>query len=354
MHTHTLLRQLQIRYPVIQAPMLGVSTPEMAAAASNAGGLGSLAVGGLSPDAVATLLDQTRALTSKPFAVNLFVHNVPELDAATPEPMQQLIQRLAAERGYILTDADLRLPRLYTYKDQLDVLVKEDVRLVSFTFGCPDDDSIRLLKTHNLLLTGTATSLKEAAWLQDKGIDMVVAQGIEAGGHRGSFLHLGDDLPQQSLEALLQDMKTDIHIPVIAAGGIRDVAGAKKMIDLGAAAVQLGTLFIPTRESQAIPGYKQLLSGKTEMRSVLTTAFSGRWARGLSNAFIRAIETSGIPVLPYPYQNALTTALRKKAQAQNDPEFTSLWAGTELPLTTVADMSATIVTQFGRALADES
>lgn len=187
MYTQTLCEALQITYPVIQAPMLGVSTPEMTAAASNAGGLGSLPVGGLSPDAIATLLHNTRALTARPFGVNLFVHNIPEVDMASLEPMQQLILRLAAERGYELTEADLQIPRLYTYKDQLEVLIREGVRLVSFTFGCPDDESIRLLKNHKVLLIGTATSLEEAVYLQEKGIDMVVAQGIEAGGHRGHF-----------------------------------------------------------------------------------------------------------------------------------------------------------------------
>nr|WP_262909632.1 nitronate monooxygenase [Niabella pedocola] len=349
MHTQTLCEALQITYPVIQAPMLGVSTPEMTAAASNAGGLGSLPVGGLSPDAIATLLHNTRALTARPFGVNLFVHNIPEVDMASLEPMRQLIHRLAAERGYELTEADLQIPRLYTYKDQLEVLIREGVRLVSFTFGCPDDESIRLLKNHKVLLIGTATSLEEAVYLQEKGIDMVVAQGIEAGGHRGHFLH-ENVAGQSSLQALLEALRTAIHIPVIAAGGIRDTADAKQMVALGAAAVQLGTLFIPSVESQAIPAYKQLLSREQEKHSVLTTAFSGRWARGLSNAFITAIETSGIPVPPYPYQNALTAVLRKRAQAQNDAEFTSLWSGTEMPLAAATVTSAAIVERFGRAL----
>ncbi|MBO9593094.1 MAG: nitronate monooxygenase [Niabella sp.] len=349
MHTHTFSDRLQITYPVVQAPMLGVSTPEMTAAASNAGGLGSLPVGGLSPEAVATLLRKTRVLTYRPFAVNLFVHQIPEVDIVSLEPMRQLIHRLATERGYELTEADLQIPRLYSYKDQLDVLLQEGVRVVSFTFGCPDDESIRLLKNNKVLLIGTATSLEEAVYLQEKGIDMVVAQGIEAGGHRGSFLQ-EDVAGQPALEVLLAALKTAIHIPVIAAGGIRDTAGAKRMIALGAAAVQLGTLFIPTAESEAIPAYKQLLTREPETHSVLTTAFSGRWARGLCNAFITAVETSGIPVPPYPYQNALTAVLRKKAQAQNDAAFTSLWSGTEMPLTAATGTSAAIVEQFGKAL----
>lgn len=349
MHTRVLLDALQIRLPVIQAPMLGVSTPEMAAAASNAGGLGSLPVGGLSPDAVATLLRKTNALTARPYAVNLFVHDIPQVAGTALEPMRRLIQQLAKERGYLLTDTDLQLPRLYSYKDQLEVLIRDKVRIVSFTFGCPDDDSIALLKKDNILLAGTATGLEEALYLQNKGIDMVVAQGIEAGGHRGSFLH-EHVFPQHPLEDLLVAVKAAIGIPVIAAGGIRSIQTAKKIMDMGAAAVQLGTLFIPTKESLAIPGYKRLMTGKQDAHSVLTTAFSGRWARGISNAFIAAIETSGIPVPPYPYQNALTAPLRKMAQAQNDPEFTSLWAGTELPLTAAGDSAAAIVESFGRAL----
>ncbi|MBZ4187946.1 NAD(P)H-dependent flavin oxidoreductase [Niabella beijingensis] len=348
MHTRVLLDTLQIRFPVIQAPMLGVSSPEMVAAASDAGGLGSLPVGGLSPDAVAALLHRINTLTSRPYAVNLFVHHIPEVDITTLEPMRRLIQQLAKEHGYVLTDTDLQLPRFYSYKDQLEVLIRERVRIISFTFGCPDDKSIALLKKNNILLIGTATSLEEAVYLQNKGIDMVVAQGIEAGGHRGSFLN-ENVLPQQPLEVLLRQVKAALTIPLIAAGGIRNSGTAKTLFDQGAAAIQLGTLFIPTDESLAISSYKKMLTGE-DPRSVLTTAFSGRWARGISNAFITAIETSGIPVPPYPYQNALTAPLRKMAQAQDDPEFTSLWAGTELPLTATADSAAVIVESFGRAL----
>lgn len=306
--------------------MLGVSTPAMAAAVSNEGGLGSLAVGGLSPEVTRDLIRKTKTLTTKPFAVNLFVHDVPPYTDADLEPMRKLLLTLATRKGYDLTSSDLTNFRFYTYKDQIEILLQEKIQLISFTFGCLDSSTIKTLKNNDCILIGTATCLEEASILQRQGIDMIVAQGIEAGGHRGTFID-NVPLPQIDLVSLLSQFSKDIRIPFIAAGGINNKDAVKAALDLGAIAVQIGTAFIGTAESEAIPSYKQRLQRAKDGDSSLTRAFSGRWARGLRNQMMDDIEGSGIIIPPYPYQNSLTSKLRKLAQQNNDADYTNLWSG---------------------------
>jgi nitronate monooxygenase len=318
--------RLQIKYPVIQAPMLGLSTPEMAAAVSNEGGLGSLAVGGLSPEVTRTLIRKTKSLTDKPFAVNLFVHEVSSIQESDLEPMRKFLLSLADKKGYQLDASDLSKFTLYTYHDQVDVLLEEKINIISFTFGHPDTPTIKVLKQNNCLLIGTATCIQEAVILQELNIDMITAQGIEAGGHRGTFLD-NIPLPQVALFSLLSQMSEKIKMPYIAAGGINSGRGINAALQLGAAAVQIGTAFIDTTESEAIQSYKEKVRTAADTDSTLTRAFSGRWARGILNEMMIEIEKSNIPIPPYPFQNSLTSKLRKLAQQKNDGEFTNLWTG---------------------------
>lgn len=317
---------LNIKYPIIQAPMLGVSTPEMAAAVSNEGGLGSLAVGGLSPEVTQQLIHKTKSLTNKPFAVNLFVHEVPSYKENDLEPMRKLILQLAKKRRYQLEEKDLTNFKLYTYLDQIEILLEENIPIISFTFGCLDQKSIKLLKNNGALLIGTATCTEEAIYLQQQTIDIITVQGIEAGGHRGTFMN-DIPLPQVGLFSLLQQVTQVVSVPCIAAGGINSGKTIKAALQLGAEAVQIGTVFIPTIESLAIPTYQERLKSAKDIDTTLTKAFSGRWARGIRNQMMDDIENSGITIPPYPLQNSLTTKLRKLAQENNDSNYTSLWAG---------------------------
>lgn len=323
---NVITERLKVKYPVIQAPMLGVSTPEMAAAVSNEGGLGSLAVGGLSPDATRQLIRTTKSLTSNPFAVNLFAHPIPAYTDDELEPMRKLLIELANKRGYTLETADLTNFTLYNHLDQVDVLLEEAVRIVSFTFGCLDTNSISRLKKAGCILIGTATCVEEARYLETQQIDMITVQGLEAGGHRGTFM---DDipLPQVGLFSLLPQVVKAVSIPCIAAGAINSAQTIKAAFELGAMAVQIGTAFIGTEESQAIASYKERLAVSTDTDTALTRAFSGRWARGMRNEVMNEIERSGIPLPPYPLQNSLTTKLRKLAQQAGDSDYTTLWAG---------------------------
>ncbi|MCH5721118.1 NAD(P)H-dependent flavin oxidoreductase [Niabella hibiscisoli] len=322
----TLTDILTIAFPIIQAPMLGVSTPEMAATVSIEGGLGSLPVGGLSPETTRQLIRQTKSLTNKPFAVNLFAHDIPNYTENELEPMRQLILKLAEKRGYHLDIEELTGFKFYNHLDQIDILVEENIDIVSFTFGCLDSNSIHRLQQNGCILIGTATCVEEALYLQKQGIDMISVQGIEAGGHRGSFIK-DKPLPQVGLFALLPQVRKYVDLPCIAAGGINNASTIKAAFDLGADGIQVGTAFIGTHESLAIPSYKTKLQEAGDINTVLTRALSGRWARGLRNELMQDIEQAGITIPPYPLQNSLTTAMRKLAQQNDDSEYTSLWAG---------------------------
>jgi nitronate monooxygenase len=325
-HKDEITQALQIDYPIIQAPMLGVTTPAMVAAVANLGGLGSLPVGGLSPGKTLELIQKTKELTNKPFAVNLFVHGIPAVNEAQVAQMQDFLYKLAAKYNIPFGPRDVEPLHFYSYKEQIDLLLRERIPVVSFTFGIPGEESIRAMKAHDIILIGTATSVQEALLLQQHGIDMITAQGIEAGGHRGSFLE-GEPLPQVGLMSLVPQIIDKVHRPVIAAGGIYDGPTMNAAFALGAKAVQVGTAFIASHESAAMAAYKAALSNAADTGTVLTRAFSGRWARGLRNAFITEVEQSGIPIPAYPVQNSLTARFRALVQEQDNKELTNLWAG---------------------------
>lgn len=317
---------LKIIYPVIQAPMLGVTTPEMVAAVAERGGLGSLPVGGLSPDRTTELIQKTKSITGKPFAVNLFVNEVPEYSRQDAEAMQDFLEKFSADNQLAFERQSLDALRFYNYREQIEILIAENIPVVSFTFGIPDEATITEFRQHDITLVGTATSIKEAVLLEKAGVDAVVAQGIEAGGHRGSFLD-DEALPQVSTFVLVPEMVGRISKPVIAAGGIKSGVTIKAAFQLGAKAVQVGTAFIASNESLAFPAYKTALQKAQVTDSAVTRVYSGRWARGLRNQFMDALEESGLNIPPYPIQNMLTTGLRQKAKQADRKEFTNLWAG---------------------------
>ncbi|HTI12808.1 MAG TPA: nitronate monooxygenase [Puia sp.] len=323
---HEFTKRVGVNYPIVQAPMLGVTTPEMVAAVSNAGGLGSLPVGGLSPEKTRTLIQQTKALTDKPFAVNFFANSIPHFDCDEADAMQEFLEKLCAEWQIPFQRQDISEFRFYSYEDQVPVLLEEATTLVSFTFGIPDGASIRTLKEKGALLIGTATSVKEASLLKENNIDMIAAQGIEAGGHRGSFLEEGP-LPLVGTMTLVPEIVRHTGLPVLAAGGIRDGKTIRAAFALGAVAVQVGTAFIASEESVAIPSYRAALQVAADTDAVLTRAFTGRWARGIGNKLMEAVEQSGLPIPPYPIQNSLTMQLREAARKKDNKEFVNLWAG---------------------------
>lgn len=312
-----------VRYPIIQAPMLGITTPDMVAAASDTGVLGSLPLGGLSPEKAVNLIREVKSKTSKPFAVNLFAHPVGEPNTDAAARMQQYLDKAYGALNPGKTD--LATAKYYNHTDLIDLLLDEQIKIISFTFGVLEDEIVAKFKANNVILMGTATSVNEALILEKSGVDAIVAQGFEAGGHRGSFLK--GKLPQIGLFSLLPQIVDSVKVPVIAAGGIVDSRTVRAALALGADAVQIGSMFLASDESEASDAYKEAVLNSGDTSTELTNSFTGRYARGISNAYMEDFAKEGLEPLPYPYQNTLTGPLRSYAKANNRADITSLWAG---------------------------
>jgi nitronate monooxygenase len=320
-----LTRRLRIDWPVLQAPMAGVSTPALAASVSEAGGLGSFAAGALSAEAVREGIRAIRVATSRPFAVNFFVPSGPD----TPPGAEAFAAAAEAVRPF---REELRLGPAATpsppppFEDQLEAALSEDVPVVSFTFGLPPAAILERLRRAGVFLLGTATTPAEAAAVEAAGCDAVVAQGAEAGGHRGGFPVAGDPPALIGTLALVPRVVDRVRIPVVAAGGITDGRGVAAALALGASAVQCGSAFLACAESGAPPAYRETVAAVDDGdRTTLTDAFSGRAARGVRNRFVAGL--AGRPVLPFPFQNGLTRDLRAAAARAGDPGLLSMWVG---------------------------
>lgn len=321
-----LTEALEIDHPFVQAPMLGVTTPAMVAAISNAGALGSLPIGNLPADKALALIQQTKSLTAKPFAVNLFANKLPSaINEDTWNAMQEFIEQFAERYELPFQKQTTEGLQFNSYEDQVEILIKENIPVVSFTFGILSDDAITALHKKNVKLMGTATSVEEAMYLSDKGIDMITAQGIEAGGHRGTFLH--EKIPQVGLMALLSQVIAAVDKPVLAAGAIADGKSIKAAMALGADGVQVGSAFIASNESAGNATYKKAVQQITGSDTTLTRSYTGRWLRCINTEFIHAVETSGLAINEYPIQQALTAFLRTLHQHKNAMQFLPMLTG---------------------------
>lgn len=313
---------LNIKYPIIQAGMANVSRYDLAAAISNCGGLGTIGAGYMSEGDLREEINKIKQLTKKPFAVNLFVPSTPEYDEDKIKQAQELLKPFNKE----LNVAPVEMKQSDDHEEflnKIEVLIEERVPIVSFTFGIPSNEVINRLKDENIVLIGTATNVYEAR-LNEQKMDAVVLQGSEAGGHRGTFT-TGKDT-NIGLMALIPQVVDALNIPVIAAGGIVDIRGIKAAHALGAEGVQLGSLFLNTRESRA-PSIHKWLINKEYDQTTLTKAFSGKDARGIQNTFISEMKPHESEFPDYPLQNTLTGAIRKKASQLKDSRFLSLWSG---------------------------
>lgn len=318
---------LHIDYPIVQAPMLGVTTPAMVAAVSNAGALGSLPLGGLSNDKARELIRQTKALTDRPFAVNLFAHApAKEVNRVDIALMQEFLQDLCLEFNIPFEAQNPDNFQFHYYQELIDVLLEENVPIVSSTFGVLNEGITAAFKQKGVVLVGTATSVAEAKVLEQAGANIITVQGIEAGGHRGSFL-LEDTIPQVGLISLLPQVADAVDLPLLAAGGIYDSRTVKSAFALGAAGIQVGSMFIVADESAASNAYKEAVLNAHDTSTVLTQAFSGRWARGIENEFMRRMDAKGIKIPYYTVQNQLMGSIRAYAQKNNLPDFVAMWAG---------------------------
>ena len=302
----------------------GPGAPHLVAAVSNAGGLGCLAGGYLWPDALLQAISEVRSLTDQPFAVNLSAGHPAKVDAERIARAGELLAPYRAELGL---SAELPpLPELPGLDEQLDVILETRIPVLNFTFGIPDAQYLNLLREAGIILLGAATHLLEAIVLEESGVDFIIAQGAEAGGHRSTFI----GHPEQGLVGTLTLtplLAKHVSTPIIAAGGIMDGRGIAAAWMLGAAGVQMGTAFLACPESGAHPAYKALLSQGSEIATTLSRVFTGRHGRVLRNRLVNELHTCEADLPGFPLQLFLTQDLRQAAAERGLTDFMALWAG---------------------------
>ena len=327
---HPFFSQLGVEHPVIQAPMAGVGTPRLAAAVSNAGALGSLGIGASTAAQARAMIEETRALTSRPINVNVFCHVPARRDAAVESAWLAHLAPLFEETGATLPSSLAEIYRTFNDDEEsFQALLDLRPEVVSFHFGLPSSERLAALRAAGIRTMATATNLQEALLIERAGLDAIVAQGIEAGGHRGMF---DPDLTDErlSMAVLVRLLVKRTGLPVIAAGGIMDGAGIKAALDLGAAAAQLGTAFILSPESAANDAYRANLQSERAAVTALTAAVSGRPARGMVNRLI-AHGASGTPAA-YPVAYDAAKQLHAAAAKAGNHEYAAHWAGQGAPL----------------------
>ncbi|VVP79617.1 Nitronate monooxygenase [Pseudomonas fluorescens] len=329
--SNPLLSLLNIALPIIQSPMVGVSTPKLAVAVSNAGGLGSIGIGASNVEQARAMLRETAALTDKPFNVNVFCH-APAVQDSVRE--SQWLDFLATFFAEFDAAAPTSLREIYTSfvedAGMLQMLVEEKPAVVSFHFGLPPQSAIDALKDAGIVLLCSVTNLAEAQQAERAGVHALVAQGYEAGGHRGVFDARQDS--EMGTFALVRVLSEACRLPVIAAGGIMDGAGIKAVMQLGASAAQLGTAFILCPESSASVAYRDALKGPRAHQTRVTSVISGRPARGMVNRNFTSLEANA-PALPdYPIAYDANKALNAAAAAKANSDFAVQWAGQGAPL----------------------
>ncbi|MEX0980097.1 MAG: nitronate monooxygenase [Gemmatimonadota bacterium] len=338
-----LFQRIGVRHPIIQAPMGGgPTTPDLVAAVAEAGALGSIAGGYLEPDQLRDFIGEVQRRTDLPIAVNLFAGDAardgvsvgagegadPDADPvptrSIPPGLLDLLARWHHALG--LPPPEVPTPGPDHFLDKIEVILGSGVRAFSFTFGIPGADVLRELRRQGVVTMGTCTTVEEARLLERARVDAVVAQGSEAGAHRGTFAARPESALIGTI-ALVPQVADAVRVPVIASGGIMDGRGIAAARILGAGGVQMGTAFLLTPESGVPEAWGRKLRTAQEDETVVTRAFSGKPARGIRNAFIEEVEASGATIPPYPLQNDLTRGMRRAAADQARPDALSLWAG---------------------------
>src|SRR5215470_1998766 len=321
-----LINLFDVELPIIQAPMAGSAFSDMVVAVSEAGGLGSLACALLSVEQARRELETIRRRTSRPINANFFCHQAPRDHRAR---QMEWRRRLNAYYVQLQIDDNTSVPTSArtSFDDKMCDLVAEfHPEIVSFHFGLPDENLLLRVRSTGAKILSSATSVNEARWLQDHGCDAIIAQGLEAGGHRGMFL-TEDVSTQVGTMALVPQVVDAVKVPVIAAGGIADARGILAAFALGAAAVQIGTAYLHCREAQISPQYRQALKGTRDNQTAITNVFTGRPARAIVNRIMREVGPMSDVVPEFPLASAALAPLRAKSEVAGSPDFSPLWSG---------------------------
>jgi nitronate monooxygenase len=326
-----LTRALGLAHPIIQAPMGGANAtpPELVAAVSESGALGFLGAAYMKPEEIGAACRAVRALTARPFGINLFAPLPAPPLPADPAPALARLAVYHAELG--LAPPTLPGDATLAFADQLSAALEGGARVLSFTFGLLPPEAVEAIRARSVYLIGTATTVDEALALAGSGVDAIVAQGSESGGHRGTFAAPFEGA-LIGTTALVPQIVDAVRVPVIASGGIMDGRGIVAALALGASAVQMGTAFLVCDECGAAPAWKAAVPRARAEDTRVTRAFSGRPARGIANRVMTELDDTPGAILPYPQQNALTRAMRSAAARADRPEYLSLWAGQGAPL----------------------
>jgi nitronate monooxygenase len=317
---------LGIELPIIQAPMAGVQDGVLAVAVSEAGALGSLPCAMLGVDAMRREIVAIRSRTTKPFNVNFFCHRPPTPDAACEAAWRKLLAPYYEELGLDRDASPSGASRAPFGAEAADALEEFRPAVVSFHFGLPAPDLLARVRTWGSKVLSTATTVEEARWLEARGVDAIIAQGFEAGGHRGVFL--SEDLDTQvGTLALVPQVVAAVKVPVIAAGGIADARGVQAALALGAAGVQVGTAYLLCPEAKTGAVHRAALKGEAARRTVLTNLFSGRPARGIVNRLMRELGPLSPAAPAFPLAAQAIAPLRARAESRGLGDFSPLWAG---------------------------
>ncbi|WP_438346138.1 NAD(P)H-dependent flavin oxidoreductase [Methylorubrum populi] len=319
------VRRIGIVHPIIQAPMVGPKAP-LAAAVSAAGGLGSLGCAALTPDQIRAEVGAIRAVTAAPFNLNFFCH-----EPTAPDPAREAAWRTALAPYYAELGLDPTAPVAMANRAPFDAAMAEVVeelrpRVVSFHFGLPPEPLLRRVREAGCLILSSATTVREARWLAERGVDAVIAQGAEAGGHRGMFLT--DAVASQiGTIALVPQIADAVAVPVIAAGGIGDARGVAAAFALGASAVQVGTAYLRCPEAGLSAPYRAALSMARDEDTALTNVLTGRPARGLLTRVVQELGPISAIAPAFPGAAVALQPLRTAAEAQGSGDFSPLWSG---------------------------
>lgn len=324
--TMNLNNLLGVELPVIQAPMAGVQDSALALAVSSAGGLGSLPCGMLSHETLHAELTTIKAQTPKPINVNFFCHTPPVFSLERETRWREILQPYFDEYGIDVNSITPDVERRPFSHDVADVLEEFKPEIVSFHFGLPARDLLARVKSWGTTVLASATTVEEAQWLETHGADLIIAQGVEAGGHRGMFLS-GDITTQVGTFALLPQIVQKVNVPVIAAGGIADAKGVVAALSLGAVAVQVGTAYLLCSETKTTQIHRTALKSEAAHHTVITNLFSGRPARGMMNRVIKEIGPTNEEVPDYPLAATAITVLRRQAEKSGSGDFSPLWCG---------------------------